>query len=166
VNAVPEEASAVGAPIAKPVRYGWLRMAAVAAISAVIGAGAAFGIIMSTGAGRPTLQYNVSVFLEHDVTAEQKAAIEAALPKFKPSSDVTFETREQAWQNLQEMAKTVPEVLQSTNKESLPESFRFKTEGHEFDCGGVLAVRDLPGVDEILVVQLPAHGYGAKVTCT
>jgi cell division protein FtsX len=143
-----------------------MRMAAIAVISAVIGAGVAVGIIMSTSSGRPTLQYNVSVFLEHDATAEQKAAIEAALPTFKPSGDVTFETREQAWQKVQEMAKTVPEVLQSANKDALPESFRFKTEGHEFDCSGVRAVHGLPGVEEIVVVQLPTHGYGAKITCT
>jgi cell division transport system permease protein len=156
------EAIAAGAP---PVRRGWMRTVAVAVVSAVIGAGVAVGIILGTGAGRPTLQYNVSVFLDHDATAEQKAAIEAELPTFAPSTAVTFETREQAWQNVQEMAKAVPEILESATKDSLPESFRFRTEGYEFDCGGVRAVRDLPGVAEITVAQLPGNGYGAKITC-
>lgn len=155
------EAIAVDAP----ARRGWMRTAAVAVLAAVIGAGAAIGILMFTDSGRPTLQYNVSVFLEPDATAEQKAAIEAALPTFAPSGAVTFETRDQAWANLQEMAKTVPEILQSATKESLPESFRLKTEGAEFDCAGVRAVRDLPGVSDILVAQLPRNGYGAKITC-
>jgi hypothetical protein len=33
------------------------------------------------------------------------------------------------------------------------------------DCAGVRAVRDLPGVSDILVAQLPTNGYGAKITC-
>ena len=139
---------------------------AIAVVAAIIGASVAVGVLYGTGRlGRATSQYNVSVYLRHDVTADQKAAIEAALSEFHPSGGVTFESREEAWKNWQEMSKDLPEDLGTVTADTLPESFRFGTKGRWFDCDGVRAVRDLPGVDEIVVVQRRVHGYIAKITC-
>jgi cell division protein FtsX len=83
---------------------------AIALAAAIIGAGVAVGVLY--GSGRldgPTFQYNVSVYLKHDVTADEKMAIEAALSEFHPSGGVTFESREQAFKNWQEMSKDLPE---------------------------------------------------------
>jgi hypothetical protein len=153
-------------PAARPARRRWLPAVAIALVAAIIGAGGAVGVLYGTGRlDGPTLQYSVSVYLEHDVTADEKAAIEAALSRFHPSGGVTFESREQAFKNWQEMSKDLPKGLGTVTADTLPESFHFDTKRRWFDCNVVRVVRNLQGVDEIVVAQLPGHGYVAKITC-
>lgn len=139
---------------------------AVAAFSTLIGAAAATGVFLVTGLpGQPAHRYTVNIFLASDVTAAQKAAIEAALPAFKPSGKVKFETREEAWKKFQEMAKDRPDVLREAKMEQMPESFSLETEGGRFDCTGYAKVRHMPGVDELQVLQHRADDYAATITC-
>jgi len=150
---------------ARPARRRWLPIVAIALVAAVIGAGATVGVLAGTGRLSRTSQYSVSVYLKHDVTADQKAAIEAALSAFHPSGTVTFESRAEAWKKFQEMTANLPTGPSTVTADAMPESFRLATKGRWFDCDGVRAVRSLPGVDEIAVFQQPVHGYVAKITC-
>jgi cell division transport system permease protein len=141
-------------------------LAVVAVVAMLVGAAAATGVLLVTGLpGQPVHRFAVSVYLDHDVTAEQKAAIEAALPAFKPSGDIKFVSRDEAWRTFQERAKDFPELLQGANAESMPESYTFETEGRLFDCTGYAKVRHLPGVDKVQVLQHRVNGYGATIIC-
>lgn len=167
----PEE-NAVAAPetaAASPEKSAWrsrFLLAAVAVFAALVGAAAATGVFLATGLpGRPAHRYAVNIFLEGDVTAAQRAAIEAALPAFQPNGKVRFETREEAWKRFQEMMKDRPDVLEDARMESMPESFKLETEGPRFDCTGYAKVRHLPGVDQLQVIQQRANDYVATITC-
>ncbi|GIH02631.1 hypothetical protein Rhe02_06980 [Rhizocola hellebori] len=132
----------------------------------LIGAAGATAVLLVTGLpGQPVHHYTVSIYLEHDVTPDQKAAIEAALPAFKPTNAIRFETREEAFRHFQEMTKDYPDLRQSTKAEDMPESFTLETKGRLFDCTGYAKVRHMPGVDQIQVVQQRVTDYGAKIIC-
>ncbi len=110
--------------------------------------------------------YNVAVVLKHDVTAEQKAAIESAAHALHPVDGIRFETREQAWQNYKEIFKDQPDMVAQVSPDALPESFRLTTQAKEFDCAPVGAIRELPGVEQVTVVQQSTNGHaGAPVRC-
>lgn len=150
----------------KTARTGRLPLVAVGVISMLAGAAAATGVLLVTGLpGQPVHSFSVNVYLDNEVTADQRAAIEAALPAFDPVGEVKFETREQAWENFQRMTKDYPEVLRDSKMEYMPESFRFETRGRLFDCTGFTKVRHMPGVEKIQVIQHRVSGYGATITC-
>ena len=141
-------------------------LAAVAVLAMLIGAGAATAVFLAIGSpGRSEHRFAVRVFLDTDATADQKAAVEAALPAFEPSGDVTFVSREAAWQKFQDVMKDRPDVLKVAKKQDLPESFDFETTGRSFDCAEYASVRQMPGVDRVQVIQDRVNGYFIVVTC-
>ncbi|BCY11794.1 permease-like cell division protein FtsX [Actinoplanes sp. L3-i22] len=157
---------AVPAPEKAPRRRQFLYIFAVVAASMLIGAAAATGVFLVTGLpGRPEHRFTVNVYLKTDATAEQKAAVEAALPAFDPIGEVTFTDHEKAWQRFQEIAKGHEDVLTGVTSADLPESFSLETKGYLFDCAGYTKVRHMPGVDKVQVVQNLVHEYVATVTC-
>ncbi|MCW3820595.1 permease-like cell division protein FtsX [Micromonospora sp. DR5-3] len=146
-------------------RRRWVLVLVVAAVAMLVGAAAATTVFLVVGRGDQH-QYTVNVFLTHDVTAEQKAAIEAALAGLEPVEGIRFESREQAWQHFKEMVEDRPDLVGQVSADALPESYRLTTEGREFDCGRLVPIRGLPGVDEIQVIQRPTEGRaGAVVSC-
>ncbi|WP_027344935.1 permease-like cell division protein FtsX [Hamadaea tsunoensis] len=153
-------------PAEQPSPRGRLRIAAVAVVAMLVGAAAATGILSLTGLpGQPVHRFSVFVYLTHDVTADQKASIRAALPSFDPTGDITFVSRDDAWRIFQERAKDFPDLLKGTTADSLPESFTLQTKGRLFDCTGYAKVRHLPGVDRIQVLQQRVADYGATIVC-
>lgn len=157
--------TAVPAPQQSPWRRRSL-FAAVVVVSMLLGAAAATGVLLVTGLPtQPVHRYVVNIYLEAETTADQKAAIEAALPAFNPSGDVHFEDQAEAWRKFQVALKSRPDLLRSSTKEDMPESFRLETKGRVFDCAGYTKVRHMPGVDKIQVLQRRMHGYIATITC-
>jgi cell division protein FtsX len=171
--AVPEKPAEVE-PLEKP-RHGWLTLVVVAVVAMLVGAGVATGGLLVTGRWErvPVHRFGITIFLRSNVTAEQKAAIETALPAFKPSGDITFENRDEAWRRLQEIFKDSPDILRGVKPGSMPESYNLETTGHLFDCTGYRKVIHLPGVDEVVVFQRvvdsykehPENGYTARIVC-
>jgi cell division transport system permease protein len=138
------------------------------AVALMLGAGIAATVLLVTGRlGPATHRYHVTVFLSHDVTAEQKAAIGSALGGLHPVDGVRFEDREQAYENFKRIFKDQPDLVSSVKPESLPESYQLWTRGKEFDCAALAPVRSLPGIDEITVIQAPdgKDKPGAQVQC-
>jgi cell division protein FtsX len=142
-------------------------LVAVAAAAMLIGAAIATSVILLfDGDGGPPHRYNVSVFLDHDITDEQQDVVQSALTALDPVDGIRFESREEAWQQFQEMFSDQPDLIASIRPESLPESFRLTTTGESFDCPPLTSVQQLAGVAEIVVVQLPTDGrLGAPVSC-
>ncbi|MEU4220180.1 permease-like cell division protein FtsX [Actinoplanes sp. NPDC026623] len=161
----PEE-SAVPAPAKPSARRRRSLLAAGALCLMLVGAAAATGVLLVTGVpGQPMHHFAVTVYLDSDATAEQKAAIKEALPAFEPTGEVEFRDRASAWRRFQEMMKDRPDVLKDANESSMPESFNLETKGRFFDCAGYTKVRHLPGVDQLQVIQNRVHGYGATIIC-
>jgi cell division protein FtsX len=143
-----------------------LLLVAVVVVSMLLGAGAATGaFLLFVPPGQPEHRFTVIVYLKATVTAAQKTTIQAALPSFKPTGGVAFETRQQAWRKLQDETKNEPSLLGGMKQENLPESFRLETKGRLFDCTGYTMVRHMPGVDKIQVIQQRMNGYAATITC-
>jgi cell division protein FtsX len=142
-------------------------MVVVAVAAMLFGAGTATAAILLLGRDdQPRHRYDVSVFLDHDITAEQRDALEPALAALRPVDGIRFESQEQAYQNFRELFRDQPELIESIEPDTLPESFRLTTTGEVFDCAALRSVRELPGVAEITVVQLPVGDRpGAAVHC-
>lgn len=146
-------------------------VAVVATVPALVLGGGGDGSTATLPGEQPALHYTVYVYLEVDATADQKAAIEAALPSFNPMGDVEFENREEAWRELQERAKDFPDLLQGVNAENMPESFHFEPKDLVSDCTGYAKVTHMPGVKLVQVIQQHAgslggvNSYGVVVRC-
>jgi cell division protein FtsX len=163
-------AAAPEGPVPAPANpAAWRRrsLLAVAALCLVlVGAAAATGVFLLTGMpGRPMHHFTVVIYLDHDSTPEQRAAIEAALPSFDPTGEIEFEDRAHAFREFQKMMKDRPDMLESTEESNMPESFNLETKGRLFDCAGYTKVRHLPGVHQIQVIQHHVNGYGATIVC-
>ncbi|MFC6017049.1 permease-like cell division protein FtsX [Plantactinospora solaniradicis] len=161
--------SAADSPPARsvPGRY-WAVLAAVAAAAMLVGAAIATTVLLVVvQVGQPEQRYEVGVILDLDVTAEQKSTIEAALAALRPVDGIRLQSREETWEKFKEQYKDQPDLLNSAQPGSMPESFRLRSTGKTFDCGALAPVRKLSGVDEITVFQLPADGRpGAIVDCS
>jgi cell division protein FtsX len=70
-----------------------------------------------------TAHTTLTVFLNRDVTTEQKSAVEQRLRSMPSVEDVGLETRDQAYERLKEQLKDRPDLLGDLKPELLPESF-------------------------------------------
>ncbi|MEU4623610.1 permease-like cell division protein FtsX [Actinoplanes sp. NPDC023801] len=151
-------------------RPAWRRRivpAATVVLAMLIGAAAAFGIFQVVGfPGRPEHRFTVNIYFDAEATAEQKAAVEAKLPLFEPVGEVTFESKDEAFREYQELRKINPNVPEVTDAATLPDSFRMETEGYLFDCTGYTEVRHMPGVRKVQVLQDLVNDYAAQITCS
>ncbi|MGI5212725.1 permease-like cell division protein FtsX [Plantactinospora sp. CA-290183] len=139
----------------------WILLAAVAVLAMLVGAGAATAVVLAfapDGPPRPQQRYETRVTLTMDATAEQKAAVEAALTARYPADGVRLESRAETWERFREVFKDDPELLDRVRPDDLPESFLVRSGGRVFDCAGLAPVERLPGVDQIRVRQLAAGG--------
>lgn len=72
-------------------------------------------------------QVEVTVFLKTTgVTQPQKDALSAAIGSDDLVQQVTFETKEQAYERFKQLYASAPDLVNQTNPDSLPESFRVK----------------------------------------
>ncbi|WP_346118298.1 permease-like cell division protein FtsX [Micromonospora coerulea] len=70
-------------------------------------------------AGHTTL----AVFLDRNVTAEQKSAVEQRIRSMPSVEEVALETRDQAYEHRKESLKDHPDLLADLKPEFMPESF-------------------------------------------
>ncbi|NLU79462.1 ABC transporter permease [Micromonospora sp. HNM0581] len=68
----------------------------------------------------------VSIFLNADVTDEQRSAISAQLESDPLISQATYVNKDEAFQRFQEMFRDSPDLLSAVRAEQLPESYRLK----------------------------------------
>jgi cell division transport system permease protein len=69
----------------------------------------------------------VSIFLEDDVSEEQRAALETRLQQLQTDGEVQnylYESKEDAYARFQQQFSQQPELVQNTPADALPESFR------------------------------------------
>jgi cell division transport system permease protein len=96
-------------------------------------------------------EVEVSIFLQDDITQQQQAQLESDLAASPVVQDVSFESKEQAYENFQELFEDDQALLESVSPEVLPASFRveltnperFQVVAQNFsDRSGVEEVRD------------------------
>ncbi|MFI7075868.1 permease-like cell division protein FtsX [Micromonospora sp. NPDC049903] len=68
----------------------------------------------------------VSIFLEADVTDEQRTAIAGQLDADPLISQVTYVNKDEAFQRFQEMFRDSPDLLSAVKADQLPESYRLR----------------------------------------
>ncbi|GAA3730618.1 hypothetical protein GCM10022225_10560 [Plantactinospora mayteni] len=134
--------------------------AAVALAAMLVGALATAATLFAMRDDQPQPQhrYEVRVRLDVAATADQKAVVESSLSTRYPTGAVRTESRDEAYERFKELFKDQPDLLYSVRPDSLPESLLVVTAGRLFDCAGLAAVEGMPGVDGIIVRQLPAVG--------
>src|SRR5688572_20417684 len=72
-------------------------------------------------------QVEVTIFLKtQDATQQNKDAIDADLKVDELVETYDFETKEEAYERFREIYAAVPELINQTKPESLPESYRVK----------------------------------------
>ncbi|WP_144118388.1 permease-like cell division protein FtsX [Catellatospora sichuanensis] len=154
-------------PVAEPpsARQRWLPLAAIlgALLAGAVLATAAFMVL---GRSEPEHRFNVSVYLDRDVTEEQRAAVRTALAALDPVNGVRHESREQAYRNFQELMKDSPDIVGSIKPGELPESFQVLFIATVFDCEMLTRVKPMEGVDTIVVQRRPRSDQpGVTVSC-
>lgn len=97
-------------------------------------------------------QVEVSIFLNDNITDEQRQSIENDLNAnpLVAENGVLYESKEQAYQNAREIFRSDPELLEAVRPDSLPASFRVKlTDPTQFE---VVAsqFQEYPGIDEVV----------------
>ncbi|MBQ1026008.1 permease-like cell division protein FtsX [Micromonospora sp. C95] len=68
----------------------------------------------------------VSIFLDAEVTEEQRSAIATQLDSDPLISQVTYVNKDEAFQRFQEMFRDSPDLLSAVKADQLPESYRLK----------------------------------------
>ena len=119
---------------------------------AVLGAGVLTEVQVSKARRVLYAQVEVSIFLNDNITDEQRQSIERDLDEnpLVAENGVLYESKEQAYRNAQEIFRTDPELLEAVRPDSLPASFRVKlTDPRQFE---VVASQfeDYPGIDEVV----------------
>ncbi|MDI6103508.1 permease-like cell division protein FtsX [Actinoplanes sp. NEAU-A12] len=157
-------------PSAPPRR--WIIHLAVALVALIAGAGAATSGLLLAGWTKPAEQrYGVAFFLEEEITATQKTAIQAELEKASATGGLRYESGEEAFARYKEMHKNEPGLIEKIEESgasnSLPASFRLTVEASDFDCRTMEAVGALPGVKQYSVLIEPINQIpGFAVRCS
>ncbi|NYT94107.1 permease-like cell division protein FtsX [Salinispora sp. H7-4] len=92
----------------------------------------------------------VSIFLETEVTEEQKTAIKAGLDADPLIESVTYVNKEEAYEAFEEMFRDSPDLLSAIDPEVLPESYRLKlVNPQEYEAIGE-QYAEIEGVDQVV----------------
>lgn len=92
----------------------------------------------------------VSIFLETEVTEEQKTAIQAKLDADPLIESVTYVNKEEAYEAFEDMFRDSPDLLSAINADVLPESYRLKlVNPQEYQAIGE-QYADIEGVDQVI----------------
>jgi len=92
----------------------------------------------------------VSIFLQTNVTQDQRTAIDTAIAQNPLVKSRTYETKEQALKRFQELWADSPEFVKSVGPESLPESFRVKLKNPQEYKTFADQIQGLPGIKNVV----------------
>ena len=73
-----------------------------------------------------TRKVEVAVFLNRDVTPEERESIERDLVAMPEVASVVYESKQEAYEAFKELFRDEPEIVAATTPDALPESFRVK----------------------------------------
>lgn len=95
-------------------------------------------------------QIEISIFLSEDVTDPQRAEIARVLDGLPLVQQRTYESKAEAYRRFQLQFQDQPDLLANVTQDALPESYRVKlTDPTQYDVVAS-AVRDLPGVGQVV----------------
>jgi|SoiMetStandDraft_5_1073268.scaffolds.fasta_scaffold64278_1 cell division transport system permease protein len=94
----------------------------------------------------------VSIFLKADITDEQRSALDQELraDPLVATNGVTYESREEAYNNFKQLYRDSPDLVESVKPDTLPESFRVKLKDPEKFKEISERYKDKAGVDDIV----------------
>jgi cell division transport system permease protein len=94
----------------------------------------------------------VSIFLKADITDEQRSALDGELRADPLVADggVTYESREEAYENFRQLYRDSPDLVESVKPDTLPESFRVKLKDPQKFKEISERYKDKAGVDDIV----------------
>jgi len=94
----------------------------------------------------------VSIFLKADITDEQRSALDQELraDPLVATNGVTYESREEAYNNFKQLYRDSPDLVESVKPDTLPESFRVKLKDPEKVKEISERYKDKAGVDDIV----------------
>lgn len=95
-------------------------------------------------------QIEVSVFLDKDVTADQRTEIDRALQAIPLVKNVAYEPQAEAYRRFKLQFQDQPDLLANVTQDALPESYRVQLKDPEQYEVVASAVRDLPGVGQVV----------------
>lgn len=116
----------------------------------ILGAGIATGLQVLKAKRVLYAQVEVSIYLNDNITEEQRQSIQRDLNAAPLVESTIYETKEQAYRNALEIFRNDPELVQALTKDSLPASFRVKlTDPEQYE---VVAsqFKEVPGIDEVV----------------
>lgn len=95
-------------------------------------------------------QIEISIFLTEDVTQPQRDEIDRVLQGLPLVQSVVYEPKAEAYRRFKLQFQDQPDLLANVTEDALPESFRVKlTDPTQYDAVAS-AVRDLPGVGQVV----------------
>ena len=101
----------------------------------------------------------VSVFLEPEVTGAQRDEIRGTLEGLPEVQEITYESKEVAFERFQELYQDSPDLVANARVEIMPESYRVKLVDPE-EVGVVVATMDgRPGVERVVDVERLLGGF-------
>ncbi|MEU4380361.1 permease-like cell division protein FtsX [Micromonospora echinofusca] len=92
----------------------------------------------------------VSIFLDQEVSPEQRDALDAKLKGDPLVKEVIYVNKDEAYKRFQEMFQDAPDLLSAVKADSLPESFRLTLNNPEQYKSIYDQYKDTEGVDEIV----------------
>ncbi|MFG1953627.1 permease-like cell division protein FtsX [Micromonospora sp. NPDC048830] len=111
------------------------------------------GLVYSKVGDMKDLYYKniqVSIFLDGQVTEQQRTDLQAKLDSDPLVKDVIYVNKDEAYKRFQEMFQDAPDLLSAVKADSLPESFRLTLVNPEQYKDIYNQYKDTEGVDEIV----------------
>jgi cell division protein FtsX len=99
----------------------------------------------------PDVRTRVTVFLEQDVAADKRGAIEAMIRDLPGAGKVTRESPEEAYERLKESFRSAPDLVAATNPDFLPESFLVSLPASAESEAAAVALKSMPGVADTVI---------------
>ncbi|MET8280263.1 permease-like cell division protein FtsX [Micromonospora sp. NPDC005174] len=93
----------------------------------------------------------LAVFLDSDVTADRKTAVEQRLRSMPSVEEVSFESRDQVYAREKEALKDSPDLLAEIKPEHMPELFHATVTDAPIAEAVELVMTDVDGVDEVVL---------------
>lgn len=95
-------------------------------------------------------QIEISIFLDNGVTPEQRSDVDRQLHALPLVQSVVYESKAEAYRRFTLQFADQPDLLANVTQDALPESFRVKlTDPTRYDLVAT-AVKDLPGVGQVV----------------